>query len=91
MQDAIIEALRRGANAEALDAAREWAAGAPDNADAQRWLAVALAQSGDLDAALGHIDQAIELAPDDADLHLVRGSLLLGGRQAEAAASSIPA
>ena len=85
MQDAIIEALRRGANAEALDAAREWAAGAPDNADAQRWLAVALAQSGDLDAALGHIDQAIELAPDDADLHLVRGSLLLGGRQAEAA------
>lgn len=89
MQDAIIEALRRGANAEALDAAREWAAGAPDDADAQRWLGVALAQSGDLDGAVAQIDRAIELSPDDAELHLVRGSLLLGGRRAEAAGASL--
>lgn len=89
MHDAIIEALRRGATAEAIDSARAWVAEAPGVADAQRWLAVALAQSGDVEAAFAHLDEAIALAPDDAELHLVRGSLLLAGRQAAPAQAAL--
>ena len=89
MHDAIIEALRRGATAEALDAARAWVAEAPGLADAQRWLAVALAQAGDTEAALEHVAEAIELAPDDAELHLLRGSLLLGTRQGDPAQAAL--
>src|SRR5690606_31480763 len=89
MHDAIIEALRRGATAEALDAARSWVAEAPDLADAQRWLAVAQAESGDVDAALATLETAIALAPDDAELHLVRGSLLLARRDAEPAREAL--
>ena len=89
MHDAIIEALRRGATAEALDAARAWVDEAPDLAEAHRWLAVALAQSGDTDAALEAAGRAIDLAPDDAELHLLRGTLLLGGGQAEPAHAAL--
>ena len=89
MQDAITEALRRGATAEALDAARAWVAEAPDLADARRWLAVALAQGGEVDAALAEIEQAIVLAPDDAELHLVQGSLLLSRRDAGTAKAAL--
>lgn len=89
MQDAILEALRRGATAEALDTARTWVAEAPGLADAHRWLAVAQAQSGDTDAALEEAALAIDLAPDDAELHLLRGSLLLGSRQVEPARASL--
>ena len=56
MQDAITEALRRGATAEALETARAWVADAPGLADAQRWLAVALAESGDIEGALAQAD-----------------------------------
>ena len=89
MHDVIIEALRRGANAEALEAARAWVAEAPDLADAQRWLAVASAESGDVEGALAHVAQAVELAPDDAELHLLRGTLLLNLRQGDPARTAL--
>ena len=89
MQDAIIEALRRGAIAEAVEAARAWTGEAPGDAQAHRWLAVALSQSGEHGAALEHIDQAIALAPDEAELHLVRGSLLLGVRRPDEAQAAL--
>lgn len=89
MQDAITDALRRGATAEALDAARAWVDEAPDLADARRWLAVALAQAGEVDAALAEIEGALALAPDDAELHLVQGSLLLSRRDAGTARAAL--
>ena len=89
MQDAITEALRRGATAEALETARAWVADAPGLADAQRWLAVALAESGDIEGALAQAEQAVELAPDDAELHLLRGTLLLNLRQADPAHAAL--
>src|SRR5688500_6627007 len=89
MHDVIIEALRRGAHAEALEAARAWVAEAPDLADAQRWLAVAMAESGDVDGALAHVAQAVELAPDDAELHLLRGTPLLNLHQADPARAAL--
>ena len=89
MQDAITEALRRGATAEAVETARTWVADAPGDADARRWLAIALAQSGDVEAALAEIQAAIDRAPDNAELHLVQGSLLLGQRQAGPARAAL--
>ena len=89
MQDAIIEALRRGATAEALDTARGWTDASPSDAQAHRWLAVALSQAGEHAAALESIDQALALAPDEADLHLVRGSLLLGVRRPDEAQAAL--
>ena len=88
MQEQILDALRRGANDEALAAAREVVAAAPTDAQAYRLLAMALRASGDADAARAAIDRAIALAPDDADLHFHRAGLLLGARdiaQAQAA------
>ncbi|HEU4812881.1 MAG TPA: tetratricopeptide repeat protein [Xanthomonadaceae bacterium] len=81
MHDAILEALRRGATAEALALARDWVAEAPEDAQAHRWLAVTQTQAGDHEGALESIDRAIALAPDEAELHLVRGSVLLGVRR----------
>ena len=46
MHEQILDALRRGAAAEALSAARDAVAAAPQDATAQRLLAVALQQSG---------------------------------------------
>lgn len=89
MQDAIIESLRRGATAEALATARAWTGDAPEDAQAHRWLAVALSQAGEHAAALASIDQAIALAPDEAELHLVRGSLLLGVRRPDEAQAAL--
>jgi tetratricopeptide (TPR) repeat protein len=80
MSQAILEHLRRGAHDEALAAAREAVAERPDDAQAHRWLAVALAQAGKPAEALASIDHALELAPGEAELHLVRGSLLLASR-----------
>lgn len=89
MHDAIIEALRRGATAEALETARNWVAEAPGEAQAHRWLAVTQTQAGDHEGALESIDRAIALAPDDAELHLVRGSVLLGARRKDDAQAAL--
>ena len=51
MQERIEQALRRDAIDQALALAREWADSAPDEAAAQRALAVVLARAGDPEAA----------------------------------------
>lgn len=81
MQDQIIQALRRDAADEAVRLARQWLASAPNEPQAYRWLASALRQQGEADAALDNISRAIALDPDSADLHLERAGLLLGARQ----------
>ena len=85
MQEKIIEALRRNAADEALTIAREWIHQSPESAQAHRWLAVASQQRGDHSDALRSIERAIELAPDDDALQLVRANLLIAGRQWEEA------
>ncbi len=81
MQDQIIDALRRGANDEALKLARANMVDDQHNPEAYRLLAMALRASGDSVAALASIDRAIALAPDDADLHFHRAGYLLGERR----------
>lgn len=95
MYETILDALRRNATAEALTLARALVAAHPGDAQAHHWLASALQQSGDPQAALVSIDEAIKLAPEQSSLHVARASLLInaGGvenaRSALAAASSI--
>jgi tetratricopeptide (TPR) repeat protein len=89
MYEKIIDALRRKATSEALAAARELVAAQPGDAQAHRWLATALKENGEVEAALVSIDHAISLSPEDARLHLARAGLLLGSRQIEAAQSAL--
>src|SRR3546814_7323309 len=85
MQADILDALRRGANEDALSLARAATTANPQDPQAHRALAMALRASGDSDAALVSIDRAIALAPEDAELHFHRAGYLVGGRQLEAA------
>ncbi|MEA5666230.1 tetratricopeptide repeat protein [Stenotrophomonas sp. MH1] len=85
MQDKIIEALRRNANDDAVSLAREWVAAEPQQAQAHRWLALALQQDNQLEQAQASLDQALALAPEEAALHLQHAGLLLALRQLEAA------
>lgn len=78
MHESIRQALRDGAIEAALEQARAWAVEAPTDAQAQRWLAVALRQAGRTQAAGEAIERAIALAPDDSDLHFIHAGLLLG-------------
>ena len=89
MYDTILDALRRNAAGEALRAAREWVAEQPVDAEAHRWLAAALQQNGEPQAALASIDQAITLAPEMASLHVARAGLLVGARQTDAAQAAL--
>ncbi|MCD9088560.1 tetratricopeptide repeat protein [Stenotrophomonas sp. SY1] len=89
MQDKIIEALRRNATDEGVALAQEWAATEPQQAQAHRWLALALQQQGELAQAQASMDQALALAPDDAALHLQQAGLLLALRQIEAAGQAL--
>lgn len=89
MQAQILDALRRGANDEALQQAHAYVATQPDDAQAQHLLAMALRANGDAAAALATVDRAIALAPDDADLHFHRASYLLGSRDVEAAQAAL--
>ena len=77
MQDRIIEALRSGANADALTLAREAVAATPHDADNHALLALAERANGNLSAAMHAINRAVLLAPDNADLHFQRAGLLL--------------
>ena len=85
MQDIIIQALRNGAADEAVATARQWVAAEPSQAQAHRWLALALQQQGDAEAAQAALQQALALAPDDAGLHLQHAGLLLAQRRIDAA------
>lgn len=89
MYEPIIDALRRGAAAEALSAARDAVSTQPQDPQAQRLLAAALRLEGDREGALAAIDQAIALAPEDANLHLERAGLLLHERQLDAAQAAL--
>lgn len=89
MQEQIFDALRRGANEEALAAARAAADADPADARPQLWLAMALRACGQDPAAVAAIDRAIALAPQDADLHFHRAGLLLGQRDIGGAQSAL--
>lgn len=89
MYEPILDALRRGAAAEALTAARDAVATQPQDATCHRLLAAALRLGGDRDGALAAIDQAIALAPDEASLHLERAGLLLHERQLDEAQAAL--
>jgi Flp pilus assembly protein TadD len=89
MQADILDALRRGANEDALSLARAATTAHPEDPQAHRALAMALRASGDGDAALASIDRAIALAPDDADLHFHRAGYLLHGSRFDAAQAAL--
>ncbi len=89
MYETITDALRRGAADEALTAARGAVAENASDPDAQRLLAYALRLAGDRDAALLAIDEAIQLAPENADLHLDRAGLLLQERKLDEAQAAL--
>ncbi|MBA3486629.1 MAG: adenylate cyclase, partial [Lysobacter sp.] len=89
MYEPIIDALRRGAAEEALEAAQAAVAEQPQDPDAHRLLGMSLRLAGDITAATASIDHAIALAPEDADLHLARAGLLLQDRQLDAAQAAL--
>ncbi|MEO8365510.1 MAG: tetratricopeptide repeat protein [Pseudoxanthomonas sp.] len=89
MYDNLIQALRRNATGEALATARQLVAAHPQDPQAHRWLAAALQQNGEPEAALASIGQAIALAPEDAGLHVAHAGLLVGAHQNEAARSAL--
>ena len=81
MQDQIIQALRQNQADQAVQLAQAWTRDEPGLADAHRWLALALQQQGNAEAAMEALQQALRLAPDDAQLHLQHAGLLLALRQ----------
>lgn len=89
MYDPILEALRRGAVADALTAAEALVAERPDDPQALRWLSAAQLQNGQVDEALASIDQAITFAPEDADLHLARAGVFVGSRRPDEARAAL--
>lgn len=89
MYEPILDALRRGAAAEALSAARDAVAANPQDATSHRLLGAALNLGGDREGALAAVDAALALAPDDAGLHVERAGLLLGARQLDDAQAAL--
>ncbi|MEH6418398.1 tetratricopeptide repeat protein [Pseudomonas sp. CGJS7] len=89
MYDSILDALRRGATAEALAASEQLAGEQPNDVTAQRLHAAALRLDGQREAALAALDRAIGLSPEDAQLHLERAGTLLDGRQLDEAQAAL--
>lgn len=89
MYDPILDALRRGAVADALTAAEALVAERPDDPQALRWLSAAQLQNGQPETSLSTIDRAIALAPDNADLHLARAGVLVGSRRTDEAQAAL--
>lgn len=89
MHAQIIQSLRSNAVDDAIATARAWVASQPEDAQAHRWLAVALQQGGNTQGAMQSLDQAIELAPEDASLQMVRASLLVASQQLEQAQAAL--
>lgn len=87
--DQILDALRRGANDEALRTAAEVVTAEPTDARAHRLLAMAQRANDQHEAARGSLDRAIALAPDDADLHFDRAGMLLDARDLDAAQAAL--
>jgi len=85
MQDQILQALRQNDTAQAVQLAQAWVHDEPGQAQAHRWLALALQQQGQPEAAQAPLQQALLLAPDDAQLHLQQAGLLLALHQFEGA------
>ena len=85
MQDQILQALRQNEAVQAVQLAQAWTRDEPGSADAHRLLALALQQQGQAEAAMEALQQALQLAPDDARLHLQHAGLLLALRQFEGA------
>lgn len=73
----IIDALRRGERASALEMARAATSARPDDPQAHRVLAIALSMQGQSAAAHAALDRAIALAPNDGSLHYQRAALLV--------------
>lgn len=89
MYDPILDALRRGATAEALAAAEQLAGEQPNDAVAHRLHAAALRLDGQREAAVAALDRAIGLAPEDAQLHFERAGALLDGRKLDDAQAAL--
>lgn len=89
MYESILDALRRGAAAEAIAAAEQLAGDHPNDATAHRLHAAALRLGGERDAAVAALDRAIGLAPEEAQLHLERAGALLDGRQLDEAQAAL--
>lgn len=89
MQEQVFDALRRGANEEALAMARAAVEGDPDSALSQQMLAMALSASGEHAGALRAIDRALELAPEEAGFHFQRAGMLLGAGNTDAAQAAL--
>lgn len=85
----IIEAMRQGDHAAALQAARAAVADQPDHAAAQHLLGVCLRRTGDLAAARAAFDAAIALAPDQAGHHFSLASLSLSEGRTDAAVAGL--
>ncbi|MGY0560566.1 tetratricopeptide repeat protein [Luteimonas sp. A277] len=89
MYEHILDALRRGADAEALAAARAAVEANPTDPRAHHMLALAQRATGEEDASMESIDRAIALAPDDAGLHFQRAGFLVGGRDIDEAQKAL--
>ena len=89
MHARILDALRRGAHAEALSLARLAVAETPQDAQAHALLAHAARASGDTATASSAISRAVLLAPDDAGLHFQRAGFLLGERKLNEAQAAL--
>ena len=89
MYDSILDALRRGDAGQALTDARVLADAQPDDPMAHRLVSSALRMGGDAAGALAAMDRALELAPENADLHLERAGLLLQARQVDDAQAAL--
>lgn len=89
MHEQIIELLRKGETEAALQQARVAALAVPDDAGAQRVLAMALQQAGDGAAARTAIERAIELAPDEPEHHFDLATMLFAERQEAAAQEAL--
>jgi Flp pilus assembly protein TadD len=89
MHEQILDLLRSGKSDAALQQARVAVSATPEDAGAQRVLALALQQAGDDVAARAAIERAIELAPDDPEMHFDLAALLLADRQQDAAQAAL--
>ncbi|MBD8697274.1 tetratricopeptide repeat protein [Stenotrophomonas sp. CFBP 13718] len=89
MQDQILQALRRQDADQAVQLASAWAVAEPREAQAHRWHALALQQQGNLQAAAASMQTGLNLAPDDADLHLQNAGLLLAMHQFDDAQAAL--
>ena len=89
MHDKILDLLRRGETDAALQQARVAASATPEDAAAQRQLAIVLQQAGDYASARAAIGRAIELAPDDPEAHFDLAALLFSEREHDAAQAAL--